>query len=227
MQLDGQQQKRLLPEMFSTHLLSFYWREEWAVLISSEWKNISVFLAFAGTNWVFGKLIILFKTTWTDLETCREDKKKVKSFATITIQQNNSNWVWQWQAFNWDMIKSPCIKNDFYHSFQFDIQKYLYTYFTLAQKGILVQYPLFNHGKYVVASYWSTLLSCPSSPVHKLGTDWVSHSKVVCVQNEILLIIIGPEKTDHCLPLSVTHWLTHSWLVDLIDATLACKDANS
>ena len=41
---------------------------------------------------------------------------------------------------------------------------------------------------------------------------------------------IGPE-SDHCLPLSVTHWLTDSLtdccLVNLIDVTLACEDANS
>ena len=43
-------------------------------------------------------------------------------------------------------------------------------------------------------------------------------------------IFIGPE-SDHCLPLSLTnsltHSLTHSCLVNLIDVTLACKDANS
>ena len=39
-------------------------------------------------------------------------------------------------------------------------------------------------------------------------------------------IFIGPE-SDHCLFLSVTHSLTHSCLVNLIDVTLACGDANS
>ena len=43
-------------------------------------------------------------------------------------------------------------------------------------------------------------------------------------------IFIGPE-SDHCLPLSLTDWLTdsltHSCLVNLIDVTLACEDANS
>ena len=43
-------------------------------------------------------------------------------------------------------------------------------------------------------------------------------------------IFIGPE-SDHCLPLSVTNWLTdsltYSCLVNLIDVTLACEDANS
>ena len=37
---------------------------------------------------------------------------------------------------------------------------------------------------------------------------------------------IGPE-SDHCLPLSLTHSLTNSCLVNLIDVTLACEDANS
>ena len=41
---------------------------------------------------------------------------------------------------------------------------------------------------------------------------------------------IGPE-SDHCLPLSVTDSLTNSLtdccLVNLIDVTLACEDANS
>ena len=43
-------------------------------------------------------------------------------------------------------------------------------------------------------------------------------------------VFIGPE-SDHwlCLSLthSLTHWLTHSCLVNLIDVTLACEDANS
>ena len=39
-------------------------------------------------------------------------------------------------------------------------------------------------------------------------------------------VFIGPE-SDHCLPLSLTHWLTHSCLVNLIDVTLAFEDANS
>ena len=34
-------------------------------------------------------------------------------------------------------------------------------------------------------------------------------------------------KSDYCLPLSLTHWLTHSCLVDLIDVTLDFEDANS
>ena len=43
-------------------------------------------------------------------------------------------------------------------------------------------------------------------------------------------LIIGPE-SDHCLLLSLTHSLTdsltHCSLVNLIDVTLACEDANS
>ena len=34
-------------------------------------------------------------------------------------------------------------------------------------------------------------------------------------------VVIGPE-SDHCSPLSLSNWLTHSCLVDLIDVTLAC-----
>ena len=39
-------------------------------------------------------------------------------------------------------------------------------------------------------------------------------------------VFIGPE-SDHWLPLSVTHSLTHSCFIDLFDMTLACEDANS
>ena len=43
-------------------------------------------------------------------------------------------------------------------------------------------------------------------------------------------VFIGPE-SDHCLPLSLTdsltNSLTHSCLVNFIDVTLACEDANS
>ena len=45
-----------------------------------------------------------------------------------------------------------------------------------------------------------------------------------------ILIFIGPE-SDHWLCLSLTHWLTdsltNSCLVNLIDVSLACEDANS
>ncbi len=42
----------------------------------------------------------------------------------------------------------------------------------------------------------------------------------------ILFVFIGPE-SDHWQCLSVTHSLTHSCLVDLIDVTLGCEDAHS
>ena len=52
------------------------------------------------------------------------------------------------------------------------------------------------------------------------------HGKTM--MHEISLVFIRPE-SDHCnwLPLSLTHSLTPLRLVDLIDVTLACKDANS
>ena len=40
------------------------------------------------------------------------------------------------------------------------------------------------------------------------------------------MLFIRPE-FDHCLPLSATDSLTDCCLVDLIDVTLACEDANS
>ena len=50
------------------------------------------------------------------------------------------------------------------------------------------------------------------------------------VKMSLCFIFIGPE-SDHCLPLSLTDWLTdwltHSCLVNFIDVTLACEDANS
>ena len=45
----------------------------------------------------------------------------------------------------------------------------------------------------------------------------MSHSKVVCVQNEILLIIIGPEKIDPSLSTLVSDSLTNSLLVSGLD----------
>ena len=46
----------------------------------------------------------------------------------------------------------------------------------------------------------------------------------------LISFFIRPE-SDHCLPLSLTDWLTHwltdSCLVNLIDVTLACEDTNS
>ena len=42
----------------------------------------------------------------------------------------------------------------------------------------------------------------------------------------VFYFFVGPE-SDHCLPLSL-NWLTaHSLLVNMIDVTLACEDANS
>ena len=40
------------------------------------------------------------------------------------------------------------------------------------------------------------------------------------------MVFIGPE-SDHCFPLSLSNSLTDSCLVNLIDVTLACEDANS
>ena len=61
----------------------------------------------------------------------------------------------------------------------------------------------------------------------ELWTNWTTNP----VKGRYLTVmIIGPE-SDHCLSLSVTpavtHSLTHSCLVNLIDVTLACEDANS
>ena len=44
--------------------------------------------------------------------------------------------------------------------------------------------------------------------------------------SEKVIIFIGPE-SDHWQCLSVTHSLTDSCLVNLIDVTLACEDGNS
>ena len=43
---------------------------------------------------------------------------------------------------------------------------------------------------------------------------------------QVLLLFIGP-KSDHCLLLSLTDSLTDCCLVDLIDVTLACEEANT
>ena len=43
---------------------------------------------------------------------------------------------------------------------------------------------------------------------------------------QIFPLFIGPE-SNHWLCLSVSNWLTPSCLVNLIDVTLACEDANS
>ena len=49
------------------------------------------------------------------------------------------------------------------------------------------------------------------------------HTKKFCLPN---LIFIGPE-SDHWECLSLTHSLTDCCLVNFIDVTLACEDANS
>ena len=46
------------------------------------------------------------------------------------------------------------------------------------------------------------------------------------LQLPLTLFFIRPE-SNHCLCLSLTHSLTDSCLVNLIDVTLACEDANS
>ena len=56
-------------------------------------------------------------------------------------------------------------------------------------------------------------------------------TSISAISNQLVsLIIIGPE-SDHWLCLSLTHSLTNSQtnscLVNLIDVTLACEDANS
>ena len=56
-------------------------------------------------------------------------------------------------------------------------------------------------------------------------------TSISAISNQLVsLIIIGPE-SDHWLCLSLTHSLTssqtNSCLVNLIDVTLACEDANS
>ena len=61
----------------------------------------------------------------------------------------------------------------------------------------------------------------------ELWTNWTTNP----VKGRYLTVmIIGPE-SDHCLSLSVTpavtHSLTHSCLVNLIDVTLASEDTNS
>ena len=46
---------------------------------------------------------------------------------------------------------------------------------------------------------------------------------IKAASNVIELILIDPE-SDHCLALSLTHSLTYSCFVDLVDMTLADKD---
>ena len=42
----------------------------------------------------------------------------------------------------------------------------------------------------------------------------------------IIAIFIGP-KSEHCLALSLSHSLRHSWLWDLTDVTLTCEDSRN
>ena len=59
----------------------------------------------------------------------------------------------------------------------------------------------------------------PIDPIHPFSNESLSFL-------DTHLIIIGPE-SDHWECLSLTNSLTHSCLVNLIDVTLACEDANS
>ena len=63
-----------------------------------------------------------------------------------------------------------------------------------------------------------------------MSTQCVLHRQKIsrsdCIAQMCQWFFIGPE-SDHWLPLSVTNWLTLCCLVDLIDVTLACEDANS
>ena len=72
------------------------------------------------------------------------------------------------------------------------------------------------------------MVPCPQVKVILLALVKNFLCQIDCVELA-LTIFIGPE-SDHCLPLSVTHSLTHSLtdscLVNLIDVTLACEDAN-
>ena len=73
------------------------------------------------------------------------------------------------------------------------------------------------------------MVPCPQVKVILLALVKNFLCQIDCVELA-LTIFIGPE-SDHCLPLSVTHSLTHSLtdscLVNLIDVTLACEDAYS
>ena len=51
--------------------------------------------------------------------------------------------------------------------------------------------------------------------------------KFLMYKRSWLAVFIGPESDHHWLCLSVTHSLTDSCLVNLINETLACEDANS
>ena len=67
-------------------------------------------------------------------------------------------------------------------------------------------------------------LTCPGASWWRSLPMWVSTMKrhsTWRVTLVLLYIFIGP-KSEHWQCLSMTDWLTHSRLVDLIDATLAC-----
>ena len=81
-------------------------------------------------------------------------------------------------------------------------------------------------------------LGSPKTWSSKLLTTWYLENRVVLQWqlyfarlswkrvNQLMSIFIGPE-SDHWQCLSLTDWLTDSCLVDFIDVTLACEDANS
>ena len=60
---------------------------------------------------------------------------------------------------------------------------------------------------------------------HKMNKV-LKHTILWAKRPRMYTIFIGP-KFDRWQPLSVTNWLNPWPLVDLIDVTLACKDANS
>ena len=72
-------------------------------------------------------------------------------------------------------------------------------------------------------------LAPPNSPIapayHHSSITSLSICNCIFVYAFALRIFIRPE-SDCCLALSFTHSLTHSCLVDLIDMTLVCEDAN-
>ena len=106
----------------------------------------------------------------------------------------------------------------------------------------VLSHPLFEHkapeARYVLYnSLWGHIYRCVSSVSISSVRNVSSVSKVKSSVRSLTSfcggatsisesIFIGPE-SDHCLPLSVTNWLTHSCLVSFIDVTLVCEDANS
>ena len=69
-----------------------------------------------------------------------------------------------------------------------------------------------------------------SNTKENLINNWLPTRRIYWLTEYTPYIFIGPE-SDHCSPLSLTHsltnWLTHSCLVNLIDVTLMCEHANS